>query len=357
MIRQLTHGAGEHMKTAQQVADYVDGTLHGDGETPLSNVGSLRRASSGALAYAEAKYVDRIAASQASCILVPPGDIPERTVIVVENPRVAFARAAQWILPSTLPAPGIHETALISPDATIDPTVSIGAWVIVEAGAHIGKGATIFPGAYIGNNCEIGERSILYPRVVLYPGSQVGDRVILHAGVIIGADGFGFVFDGERQLKVPQVGTVRIKSDVEIGANSCVDRGAFDETSIDAGAKLDNLCQVAHNVHIGPHAIISSQTGIAGSSTIGRQAMIGGQVGIADYCRVDDYGIVGAQCGIPTRKRIPAGQVFWGTPARPLKDIKRQQADLGRLPKMRKEIQRLREEVEALKSTLSSENR
>ena len=274
MIRQLTHGAGEHMKTAQQVADYVDGTLHGNGDTPLSNVGSLQHAASGALAYAEAKYVDRIAASQASCILVPPGDIPERTVIVVENPRVAFARAAQWILPSTLPAPGIHETALISPDATIDPTVSIGAWVIVEAGAHIGRGATIFPGAYIGNNCEIGERSILYPRVVLYPGSQVGDRVILHAGVIIGADGFGFVFDGERQLKVPQVGTVRIKSDVEIGANSCVDRGAFDETSIDAGAKLDNLCQVAHNVHIGPHAIISSQTGIAGSSTIGRQAMI-----------------------------------------------------------------------------------
>ena len=197
----------------------------------------------------------------------------------------------------------------------------------------------------------------MYPRVVLYPGSQVGDRVILHAGVIIGADGFGFVFDGERQLKVPQVGTVRIKSDVEIGANSCGDRGAFDETAIDAGAKLDNLCQIAHNVHIGPHAIISSQTGIAGSSTIGRQAMIGGQGGIADYCRVDDYGIVGAQCGIPTRKRIPAGQVFWGTPARPLKDIKRQQADLGRLPKMRKEIQRLREEVEALKNTLSSEGR
>ena len=356
MIRQLTHGLGEDMKTAQQVADYVKGTLHGDGDTPLSTVGSLEHGSSGALAYAETKYVDRIAASQASCILVPPGNIPERTVIVVENPRVAFARAAQWIVPSTLPAPGIHKTALISPDATIDPTASIGAWAIVEAGAHIGRGTTIFPGAYIGTNCHIGEQSILYPRVVLYPESLIGDRVILHAGVIIGADGFGFAFDGERHLKVPQVGTVRIKSDVEIGANSCIDRGAFDETYIDAGAKLDNLCQVAHNVRIGPHAIISSQTGIAGSSTIGREAMIGGQVGIADYCRVDDYGMVGAQCGIPTRKRIPAGQVFWGTPARPLKDIKRQQADLGRLPRMRKELQELREEVDALKDTLASEH-
>ena len=354
MIRQLTHRAGEHMKTAQQVADYVDGTLHGDGDTPLSTVGSLEHASSGALAYAETKYVDRIAASHAACILVSPGNIPERTVIVVDNPRVAFARAAQWIVPSTFPAPGIHETALISPEAAIDPTASIGAWAIVEAGAQIGRGTTIFPGAYIGTNCHIGEQSILYPRVVLYPESQVGDRVILHAGVIIGADGFGFVFDGEHHLKIPQVGTVKIKSDVEIGANSCIDRGAFDETSIETGAKLDNLCQVAHNVQIGPHAIISSQTGIAGSSTIGREAMIGGQVGIADYCRVDDYGMVGAQCGIPTRKRIPAGQVFWGTPARPLKDIKRQQADLGRLPKIRKEIQSLREEVEALKSALPS---
>ena len=344
------------MKTAQQVADYVDGTLHGDGDTPLNDIGSLQHASSGALAYAEEKYVDRIAESQASCILVPPGHTPQRTVIVVDEPRIAFARAAQWIVPPTLPAPGIHETALVAPDATIGPTVSIGAWTIVEPGANIGSGTTIFPGAYIGRGCHIGEQSILYPRVVLYPGSQIGNRVILHAGVIIGADGFGFVFDGQRHLKVPQVGTATLKSDVEIGANSCIDRGAFDETFIDAGAKLDNLCQVAHNVHIGPHAIISSQTGIAGSSTIGREAMIGGQVGIADYCRVDDYGMVGAQCGIPTHKRIPAGQVFWGTPARPLKDIKRQQAELGRLPKMREEIQKLREEVAHLKSTLLTDN-
>ena len=161
MIRQLTQGAGEHMKTAQQVADYVDGTLHGDGDTPLNDIGSLQHASSGALAYAEAKYVDRIAASQASCILVPPGNVPQRTVIVVDEPRIAFARAAQWIAPPTLPAPGIHETALIAPDAAIDPTASIGAWAIVEAGAHIGRDTTIFPGAYIGTNCHIGEQSIL----------------------------------------------------------------------------------------------------------------------------------------------------------------------------------------------------
>ncbi len=356
MISQLPHGLGEYMKTTQQVADYVKGKLHGQGDIPLNNIGSLQHAPPGALAYAEAKYVDDIAASQASCILVPPGDIPDRTVIVVENPRVAFARAAHWLVPTTLPEPGIHETALIDPDAIIDPTASIGAWAIIEKGVHVEKHVTVFPGAYIGENCHIGEQSILYPRVVLYPGSQVGDRVILHAGVIVGADGFGFAFDGNQHLKIPQIGTVKIKSDVEIGANSCIDRGAFDETCIDSGAKLDNLCQIAHNVHIGSHAIISSQTGIAGSSTVGREAMIGGQVGIADYCRIDDYAMVGAQCGIPTRKRIPAGQVFWGTPARPLKDIKQQQASLGRLPKMKQEIQELREEIAALKRTISANN-
>lgn len=338
------------MKTAQEIADYVGGTLYGDSSVEIRSVGSLERATTGDLAYAETKYISQAATTVASCILVPEGKFPQRTVIVVDNPRVAFARAAQWLVPPTLPSAGVHETAVVAPDATIGADVSLGAWTVVESGATIGAGTTIFPGGYVGSRCRIGTQCILYPKVVLYPDTTVGDRVIMHAGVIIGADGFGFVFDGERHLKIPQVGSVRIESDAEIGANCCIDRGAFDETVVEAGVKIDNLCQIAHNVNIGTHAVISSQTGIAGSSTIGREAMIGGQVGIADYCRIDDYGIVGAQCGVPTRKRIPAGQVFWGTPARPLKDIKRQQADLGRIPKMREELTRLRDELNALKA-------
>lgn len=340
------------MTTVQEIADFVGGRVHGDGALEIRTVGSLERATRGTLAYAEGKHLAKVDATAASCVLIPDVEPPERTVIVVAKPRVAFARAAQWLLPPRLPAPGVHETALVAADADVGADVSIGAWTIVEAGASVGAGTVIFPGGYVGAGAAVGGGCILYPRVVLYPGTTVGDRVILHAGVVVGSDGFGFVFDGERQIKVPQVGRARIGDDVEIGANACIDRGALDETIIADGVKIDNLCHLGHNVRVGDHAIISAQTGIAGSSTVGREAVIGGQVGIADYCRVDDHGVVGAQCGIPSRKRVPAGQPFWGTPARPLKDIKKQQGYIHRLPRMAAEMARLRAEVEALKAKL-----
>lgn len=340
------------MKTVQQIADHVGGRVHGDGAVEIRTVGSLERATRGALAYAEGKHLAQVAVTGASCVLVPEVEPPDRTVIVVAKPRVAFARAAQWLLPPRLPAPGVHETALVAPDAVLGAEVSIGAWTVVESGARIGARTAIFPGGYVGAGASVGADCIAYPRVVLYPGTTVGDRVILHAGVVIGSDGFGFVFDGERQVKVPQVGRARIGDDVEIGANACVDRGALDETAIAGGVKIDNLCQIGHNVRIGDHAIISAQTGVAGSSTIGREAIIGGQAGIADYCRIDDHGIVGAQCGVPSRKRVPAGQPFWGTPARPLKDVKKQQGHLHRLPRMAAEIASLRAELDAVKARL-----
>ena len=340
------------MKTVQEIADLVGGRVHGDPAIEIRTVGSLERATRGALAYAEGKHLAGVAATAASCVLIPEVEIPDRTVIVVAKPRVAFARAAQSLLPPRLPAPGVHETALVAPEATLGANVSIGAWTVVETGATIGAGTVIFPGCYVGAGSSIGAACILYPRVVLYPGMVVGNRVILHAGVVIGSDGFGFVFDGERQIKVPQVGRAQIGDDVEIGANACIDRGALDETAIADGVKIDNLCHLGHNVRIGDHAVISAQTGIAGSSTVGREAIIGGQVGIADYCRIDDHGIVGAQCGIPSRKRVPAGQPFWGTPARPLKDIKKQQGYLHRLPRMANEIASLRKELDALKAKL-----
>lgn len=340
------------MKTVQEIADHVGGRVHGDGAVEIRTVGSLERATRGALAYAEGKHLAQVAATGASCVLVPEVEPPDRTVIVVAKPRVAFARAAQWLLPPRLPAPGVHETALVAPDAALGAEVSIGAWTVVEAGARIGARTAIFPGSYVGAGASLGAGCIVYPRVVLYPGTTVGDRVILHAGAVIGSDGFGFVFDGERQVKVPQVGRARIGDDVEIGANACVDRGALDETAIAGGVKIDNLCQIGHNVRIGDHAVISAQTGVAGSSTIGREAVIGGQAGIADYCRIDDRGIVGAQCGVPSRKRVPAGQPFWGTPARPLKDVKKQQGHLHRLPRMAAEIASLRAELDAVKAQI-----
>ena len=344
------------MKRVQEIADIVGGTVHGDAEVKIHTVGSLERASDGALAYAEGKYLEAVASSSASCVLVPSGDFPGRTVIVVDQPRVAFARVAQWLLPQERPFDGIHLSAIISDTASLGTDVAIGAWTFVDTGATVGDGTIIFPGCYIGRDCAVGASCVVYPRVVIYPGVRVGNRVVLHAGTVLGADGFGFVFDGTRHLKIPQVGHATIGSDVEIGANACVDRGALDETVVSDGAKIDNLCQIAHNVQIGAHTTISSQTGIAGSTRVGARATIGGQVGIADYCRIDDHAMVGAQCGIPSRKRIPAGEVYWGTPARPLKDIKLQQAHLSRLPKIAEEVKRLRAEIEELKAKLSSDD-
>ena len=345
------------MKTVEEIAAFVGGTLHGDPAIAIETVGSLDRAGAATIGYAETRHIDRIPSSQAACLLIPPGNVPDRTVIVVDEPRVAFARIAQWLNPQVRPFGGIHPTAIIAGSATIEADVAIGPWAVIEGGAHIGRFTLVFPGCYVGRNCRIGADAVLYPNVVLYPGVTLADRVVVHAGVVIGGDGFGFVFDGTRHLKVPQVGHVTVGADVEVGANSCIDRGALDETVIHDGVKIDNLCQIAHNVQIGEHTVVSSQTGIAGSSRVGRHATIGGQVGIADYCRIDDHGLVGAQCGVPSRKRIPRGEVYWGTPARPLRQIKVQQAHLGRLPKMAAEIKRLREEIDELRAKIAAGGR
>lgn len=337
------------MKTVHEIASLIGGTVHGDAEIEIHTVGSLDRAGAGALAYAEDKYLEDIPASRAACVLVPSGDFPDRTVIVVERPRVAFANIAQSLFPREQPFAGVHPSAIVHETASLGSDVAIGPWTMVDRSVQIGDRSVVYPGSYIGRNSRIGADCLIHPRVVLYPGVVLGDRVVLHAGTVLGADGFGFVFDGERQIKIPQVGQVEIGSDVEIGANSCVDRGALDETVVGDGTKVDNLCQIAHNVQIGNNAVISSQTGIAGSSRIGNHATVGGQVGIADHCRIDDHAIVGAQCGVPSRKRVPAGEVFWGTPARPLRRIKRQQAFVGRLPELAEEVKRLRAEIESLK--------
>ena len=341
------------MKTVQEITDYLGGTLIGDAEHPINALGSLEHAGQGTLTYAEADYLDQVSDTGASCILIPSGKFPNKTVILVDNPRLAFAKIAHWLFPFKPPFNGIHETALVNDHAVVSPEIAIGAWTVVESGAHIGRRTVIFPGCYIGHNCHVGDDCIVYPRVVLYPDTKIGDRAIIHAGAVIGADGFGFVSNGEQQVKVPQIGNVVIGSDVEIGANTCIDRGTLDTTHINDGSKLDNLCQIAHNVQIGQHTVISSQTGIAGSSHIGNQAIIGGQVGVGDHCHISDQAMVGSQGGVLSRKRIPSGEVYWGTPARPLKDVKLQQAHIGRLPKLAQELKDLRAEFIELKKNLA----
>lgn len=340
------------MKTVQEIAEFVGGRLEGDADRQIYGVGSLDQAGPGALTYAETAYLDRVPASSATCVLVAAGEFPDRTVILVDNPRLAFARAAQWLAPVERRLSGVHPEALVHDGAVVAPDAAVGAWTIIEHGARIGERSVIYPGCYVGAGCRIGDDCVIFPHAIIYPGVAVGDRTIIHAGAVLGADGFGFVSDGTRHVKVPQIGRVEVGADVEIGANSCVDRAALDATAVGDGVKIDNLCQIGHNVRIGAHTIISAQTGVAGSTRIGGRSTIGGQVGIGDHCRIEEGAIVGSGGGIPSHKRVPGGIVYWGTPARPLSDVKLRQAHLARLPKMAEELKQLRAEVQALKDRL-----
>ena len=309
-------------KTSQQLAAYVGGELRGRADVLLESVASLKNAGPADLTYAEEKFHDDAKASHAGCIFVKSGEFPQQTVVIVANPKLAFARAAAML----------YETE--SSDTFIHPTA------VVEPGVSVGHGSSIGPGCTIGSRVRIGEKCTLHPRVTIYPDVEIGNNVIIHAGAVIGADGFGFVRDKNRYVKFPQVGKVMIEDDVEIGANTCIDRGSLETTIIRRGTKLDNLIQIAHNVEIGEHAVIAAQTGISGSSTVGDHSILGGQVGIGEHARLDANTIIGGQGGVLNGKHVRGGEVLWGTPVRPLKEFLEQQAHLARLPKWIEEIKR-----------------
>ncbi len=263
--------------------------------------------------------------------------------------KLDFARAARLLSPPPVGAGFRHPSAVISSSASIGDRVDIGPHVVVEAHAVVGTGTILHPGVVIGAGSRIGADCTLHPRVVLYPGVQLGDRVVLHAGVVVGCDGFGYVFDGQKQIKFPQAGQVRLDDDVEIGANTTIDRGSLGTTRIGKGTKIDNLVQVAHNVDIGEAVVIAAQTGISGSTSIGDRAVIGGQVGFGDHARVQGGAIIGSKAGVLPGKIVRGGEVYWGVPIRPLAEYKRLNALFGRLPKMKAELERLGDEVATLK--------
>ncbi len=320
-------------RTAQEIADFVGGELQGNGMAVLDSIASLKNAGPSDLTYAEEKFHGEVAESGAGCVLVRSGEFASKTVIIVKNPKLAFARAAAWMLAETADDVGIHPSATVAPDAVIGERVKIGAGAVMEAGVTVGNNTTVEAGCYVGRNSTIGNDCTLYPRVVIYKNVEIGNRVIIHAGAVIGADGFGFVNDGAVHVKFPQVGKVIIEDDVEIGANTCIDRGSLETTIIRRGVKLDNLIQIAHNVEIGEHTVIAAQTGISGSSTLGAECVIGGQVGIGEHAHLDDHTIIGGQGGVLNGKHVRGGEVLWGTPVRPLREFLLQQAFLARLVK------------------------
>jgi UDP-3-O-[3-hydroxymyristoyl] glucosamine N-acyltransferase len=330
-------------RTLKELADFLGCTCEGDGSVRVSGVASTESARAEDLIYVESpRHLDRAAASASKCVVIAPGlSLSGKVLLRAEKPKLAFARAAEWLLPAESIAKGIHPTAIIAVSAQIAAGVSVGPYAVIEEDVRVGTGTEIGAFCFIGRGSLVGNSCRFHPRVTLYAGSHVENRVILHSGTVIGSDGFGYVSENGKFRKFPQVGEVEIGDDVEIGANTTIDRGSLDRTVIGAGVKLDNLVHIAHNVTIGENTVIAAQTGISGSSVIGKSVIIGGQVGIADHCEVKNGAIVGAQAGIPTGKIIRSGGVVWGTPARSLEKFKEQFVWLSRLPDLAERIKKL----------------
>jgi len=331
--------------TAGELADKIGASVEGDGALELTAVAAPERAGPKHLIYVEAaKHAERAVASRAACVVASEGVVLQgKTVLRSAQPKVAFAKAAALLLERAPIASGVHPTAIVALLAHIGVNVGIGPYAVIGEDAHIGDATQVGAHSVIGAGCWIGENCRIHPRVTLYAGVRLGHRVEVHSGAVIGADGFGYAFDGERYWKFPQAGIVEIGDDAEIGANATIDRGSLDDTRIAEGVKLDNLVHVGHNVQIGAHTVIAAQTGISGSSTLGHHVVCGGQVGIADHCTLEDGSIAGAQAGIPTGKTIRSGQTVWGTPARPLDKFKEAYVWFARLPELGERIKKLEE--------------
>lgn len=343
-------------RTVSELASLVGGRVIGDGNIVVERVSSLERAEAGACVFVEdRKMFDEAQSSRASCLIVPPGTREKierekiaHALIEVAHPKFAFALVAAVLHPPKRRASAIHPTANVAASASVDEGAYIGERVSVGERTRIGAGTQILAGTIIGDDVCIGRECVMRPNVVLYDGVQLGDRVILHAGVVVGADGFGYVRDETGYHKFPQIGMVFIEDDVEIGAQTCVDRGALGETRIGRGTKIDNLVQIGHNVRIGERVVIAAQTGVSGSTVIEDDAVIGGQVGFGDHARVERGAIIGSKAGVLPGKIVRAGTVMWGVPVRPLDEYKRLNAHFGRLPQMREELTELRRQVREL---------
>jgi UDP-3-O-[3-hydroxymyristoyl] glucosamine N-acyltransferase len=340
--------------TLAQIAERTGGRLFGDAQCAISGVAGIRDAGPGDITFvANARYVRELATTGASAVIVAEGiAVPEgRSGLVHDNPSLAFAHVVELLYPPRArPEPGFHPSAFVDPSASIGPGVSIGPFVVVEAGASIGARTVLAPFVYVGAQARIGADGLLYPHVSVRERCVLGDRVIVHCGAVIGSDGYGYVQIGARHQKIPQVGTVEIGDDVEIGANVCIDRARFDTTRIERGTKIDNLVQVAHNVHIGQDSLVIAQVGISGSAEIGDGVILAGQSGIAGHIRIGDGAVVAGQAGVT--KPVEPGQMVAGMPARPFTEYMRGQAVLANISEWIRKVRALEQRVAELEERL-----
>jgi UDP-3-O-[3-hydroxymyristoyl] glucosamine N-acyltransferase len=350
--------------TTAELATHVGGHLIGDGAVHIARVADVGTAATGEVAYVEStKFFEAAKASQASCLLAPQsfveflGDSVTNhefgpAIIAVEKPKLAFALVAKLLHPARRRDPFVHPSAVIAATAEIDLTVYIGPHVSIGEGARVAAGSRIEAGVVIGDRVSIGNDCVLHPGVTIYDDVSIGDRVVLHGNVCLGADGFGYVReDGDTPAyhKFPQVGTVVIEDDVELGAYTCVDRGALGQTRIGRGTKIDNMVHVGHNCDIGERVIIAAQTGISGSVIIEDDVVIGGQVGFGDHIRVLSGAVIGSKAGVLPGKIVRPG-VWWGIPIQPLEEYKRLNAHLARVPELREQMKELKRQLDELTS-------
>lgn len=326
-------------RSVKEVAEFVQARVLGDETVQLKGIASVESALPGDLVFVDDQKNLRLALESKGSAVITGKVAKSKTpkpLLIATQPRLAFARAAQLLCPNPKRNPGIHPSAIVHPAARVAIGATVEERAIISEGAEIGERTWIGPGCIIGANASIGRNCDLYPNVTVYPGVRIGNRVIVHSGAVLGSDGFGYVRDQAtgRYEKFPQVGRLEIEDDVEIGANATIDRGALDATRIGRGTKIDNLVHIAHNCQIGEDVVIAAQTGLSGSAALENGVVVAGQVGIADHVRVEAGAILGAQCGVPSKKVIRGkGIVYWGTPARPIRQYLKELALLARLAK------------------------
>ncbi len=330
--------------TADELAKRVGGTLEGDGSVAITGVAGVRDAAPGDIAFvSQSRYAADAASTRATALIVGRDwkDPTPAAMIRVDNPEAAFTEVARLFAPLPVePVEGVHASAVVAKNVKLGKGVSIGACSVVEAGAVIGDRTVVYAGCYVGHGVTIGEDCKFYPHVSLREHVQIGDRVIIHDGTVVGSDGFGYNVDKQGvRTKIPQIGNVVIGDDVEIGANVTIDRARFGRTRIGKGVKIDNLVQIAHNVNIGDHSVIVAQVGISGSTMIGHHVIVAGQAGVAGHLVIGAGSVIGGQSAVT--KDVPPGIYVSGYPAAPHRESAEMHANIHRLPQLKKRVAEL----------------
>jgi UDP-3-O-[3-hydroxymyristoyl] glucosamine N-acyltransferase len=341
-------------KKLRELAQWVDGTVVGDGEIEISGVAAIEEAQAGEITFvANPKYLPKLSKTHASAIIVSKEVTQaDKPLLCVTNPYLAFAKILTLFSHKPYQPKGIDSNTWISPTAKLGKDLTFYPFVYIGDRCSIGDRVTLYPGVYVGEDSSIGEDSILHSNVSIYSGTILGKRVILHSGVVVGSDGFGYVKEGKKNVKIPQVGRVEIEDDVEIGANTTIDRATLGKTIIRRGVKIDNLVQVAHNVAIGENSIIVAQVGISGSTKIGSNVTLAGQVGVVGHVEIGDNVMVGAQAGVT--HDLPANQGYVGSPALPHREFLRAITVFPKLPEMRKTLIEIEKRIKKIEEALSS---